>query len=77
MRSIAPWCWGSITFLAVLLGFCALVGQNPQVGAVALVGLMVLCTVFFCRIAALEAKLITVKALHEMSTILRNEGRDR
>lgn len=77
MRSVALWCWGSITIIAVLLGLCALVGQSPQVTLVALVGLMVLCTVFACRIVALETKLNVVKALHEASDILRNEGWDR
>lgn len=77
MRSVALWCWGSLTVIAVLLGICALVGQSPQVTSVALVGLTLLCTVFFCRIVALEAKRNTIQALDDVSDILRNKGWDR
>lgn len=77
MRSAVLWCWGCTVVIIVLLGFCALVSQSPQVASAALVSLMFLCTVFFCRIVALEARLNTVKALHEASDILRNEEWDR
>lgn len=77
MRSVALWCWGSLTIIAILLGLCALVGQSPDVTSVSLVGLMLLCAVFFCRIVALETKRNAIQALDDVSDILRNKGWDR